>query len=76
MLDRTKFDCQDERFADTKEHKLAMTLHAAASALRTLEVMSHDPEYRDLMVEDAGSVSELALCTSLVWSRVRARSAA
>ena len=81
MLDRTKYqDCQsehiDERFADTKEHKLAMTLHALRSAVSTLEEMSHDPEYRDLMVEDIGSVSEIALGVSIIWARVKARESA
>jgi hypothetical protein len=77
MLDRTRRnDCQDEHVKAAKAHKLAMALHAAASAMGALEAMSHDAEYRDMMVDEAGSVSEIALAASLVWSRVRARSAA
>jgi hypothetical protein len=77
MIDPTRYsDCQDERFADSKSHKLAMTLHALTSAAGALEAMSHDAEYRDLMVEEAGSVSEITLALNLVWSRVQARSAA
>lgn len=81
MLDRTNLnDCQpehiDERFTDTKEHKLAMTLHALRSAVSTLEEMTHDPEYRDLMVEDIGSVSEIALAFGCIWDRIKAREAA
>lgn len=80
MLDRTQFsNCQseiDERFSDTKEHKLAMVLHSLRSTVMTLEEMSHDPEYRDLMVEDIGSVSEIALAMEIIWGRVKAREAA
>lgn len=74
MLDVTKII--DERFADTKEHKLAMTLHALSSAAGTLSEMSLDAECLELMVDEAGQLSEIALAVNLVWSRMRARSAA
>lgn len=75
MLDRTQ-SVIDERFTDTKEHKLAMTLHALSSAAGCLHEMSLDPEYRDLMIDEAGQLSSIALAVNLVWSRVQARSAA
>lgn len=74
MLDRTKVI--DERFADTKEHKLAMTLHSLSSSVGCLYEMSMDPEYRDLMVDEAGQLSDIALALNLTWSRIQARSAA
>ena len=80
MLDRTNH-CQDEpiideRFADTKEHALAMVLHSLRGSVSTLETMSHDPEYRDLMVEAIGSVSEIARGVNIIWARVKARESA
>ena len=66
----------DNQLAGAKSHKLAMTMHTAQSAIATLFEMSNDAEYRDLMVDDAGSVSELALALNLIWSRVKARNAA
>lgn len=75
MLDRTK-PVIDEQFSDTKEHKLCMVLHSMRSAVGAWEEMSRDPEYRDLMVEDIGSVSEIALAVGIIWARVKAREAA
>lgn len=74
MLDRTKVI--DEQFADTKEHRLAMVLHSLRRDVGTLEEMTHDPEYRDLMVDDIGSVAEIALAFQCIWGRVKAREAA
>lgn len=71
---RTKFhDHQDERFTDTKEHQVAMTMHSLSAAAGCLHEMSLDPEYRDIMIEDLGRLSDVLLALNLAWSRIKAR---
>ena len=60
----------------SKEHQVAMTLQALTSAAGVLHDMSLSPEYRDIMVDDLGQISDAAKAINLVWSRLRAREAA
>jgi hypothetical protein len=73
MLDRTKFDCQDERFADTIEHRSTMATRALTNAAKALFEISQTTEGRDALIEELAQISEAALAVQLVWSRVRAR---
>jgi hypothetical protein len=70
---RQQFDCQDERFADTLEHRCTMAVRALHNAAKELFEISQTVEGRDALIEELPQLSEANLASGLVWSRVRSR---
>jgi hypothetical protein len=77
MIDPTRYsDCQDEGFAVSREHQVAVTLHTLSSSAECLQEMTLSPEYRDEIIRELSRFREVEFAMQIIKERIETREAA